>query len=49
MSRIWQAYVGHHATYYGMETRWPNAPFWARRTARRQIVGQQVRESRNLS
>ncbi len=35
MGRIWQAYVGHHATYYGMETRWPDAPFWARRSARR--------------
>jgi flavin-dependent dehydrogenase len=33
MSRIWQAYVGHHAIYYGMEARWPDAPFWARRTA----------------
>jgi flavin-dependent dehydrogenase len=33
MSRIWQAYLGHHAVYYGMETRWPDAPFWARRTA----------------
>ncbi|MDQ3287310.1 MAG: tryptophan 7-halogenase [Pseudomonadota bacterium] len=32
MSRIWQAYVGHHAMYYGMETRWTDAPFWARRT-----------------
>jgi flavin-dependent dehydrogenase len=31
ISRIWQAYVGHHATYYAMETRWPEAPFWARR------------------
>lgn len=31
MGRIWQAYVGHHRTYYGMETRWPDAPFWARR------------------
>lgn len=31
MSRIWQAYVGHHATYYAMETRWRDAPFWTRR------------------
>ncbi|MCY0095743.1 tryptophan 7-halogenase [Hoeflea ulvae] len=29
--RIWQAYAGHHATYYGMERRWPDAPFWQRR------------------
>lgn len=33
MSRIWQAYVGHHAMYYRMETRWPDAMFWMRRTA----------------
>ncbi len=33
MSRIWQAYIGHHATYYAMETRWRDAPFWARRTS----------------
>ena len=35
MMRIWRAYVGHHSTYYGMERRWPDAPFWARRTAHR--------------
>jgi len=29
--RIWQAYQAHHATYYGMERRWPEAPFWRRR------------------
>ncbi len=29
--RIWQAYAAHHATYYGMERRWPTAPFWRRR------------------
>ncbi|WP_035531464.1 tryptophan 7-halogenase, partial [Hoeflea sp. BAL378] len=29
--RIWQAYQAHHATYYGMERRWPDAPFWRRR------------------
>lgn len=33
MGRIWQAYVRHHAIYYGMETRWPDAPFWSRRAA----------------
>jgi len=32
ISRIWQAYVGHHAMYYGMETRWADAQFWRRRT-----------------
>lgn len=31
MSRIWRAYLGHHATYYAMEKRWLDAPFWARR------------------
>lgn len=39
MSRIWQAYLGHHAAYYGLETRWPDAPFWARRTAHEQAPG----------
>lgn len=33
ISRIWQAYVAHHASYYSMERRWRDAPFWARRTA----------------
>lgn len=31
MGQIWQAYLQHHATYYGMERRWPMAPFWQRR------------------
>jgi len=31
LARIWQAYLGHHGTYYGMERRWPTAPFWRRR------------------
>lgn len=35
LGRIWQAYVGHHATYYAMETRWPDAPFWSQRSGRR--------------
>lgn len=34
VGRVWQAYAGHHATYYGMEQRWPDAPFWRRRHAR---------------
>lgn len=38
MGQIWQAYVRHHATYYGMETRWPDAPFWSRRTGQRERV-----------
>lgn len=31
MGRIWRAYVDHHRIYYGMESRWPDAPFWTRR------------------
>lgn len=28
---VWDAYVAHRALYYGMERRWPRAPFWQRR------------------
>lgn len=28
---VWDAYVRHRALYYGMERRWPDAPFWRRR------------------
>lgn len=35
IGRIWRAYVAHHATYYAMEARWADAPFWARRLCRR--------------
>lgn len=38
MGRIWQAYVRHHAIYYGMEMRWPDAPFWSRRAGPREQV-----------
>lgn len=31
MARIWRAYLGHYATYYAMEDRWPTSPFWHRR------------------
>jgi flavin-dependent dehydrogenase len=31
LARIWQAYLRHHGTYYGMERRWPDAVFWHRR------------------
>lgn len=34
MGRIWQAYMRHHALYYGMEARWAEAPFWSRRPNR---------------
>jgi flavin-dependent dehydrogenase len=47
MGRIWQAYVGHHATYYGMETRWPDAPFWMRRTGGRSGAAAATTEPRD--
>jgi flavin-dependent dehydrogenase len=28
---VWEAYAFHRALYYGMERRWPDAPFWQRR------------------
>jgi hypothetical protein len=28
---VWDAYAAHRALYYGMERRWPAAPFWQRR------------------
>jgi flavin-dependent dehydrogenase len=28
---VWEAYQFHRALYYGMERRWPDAPFWRRR------------------
>lgn len=28
---VWEAYLFHRAVYYGMERRWPDAPFWRRR------------------
>lgn len=31
LAAVWRAYVDHHALYYGMERRWPDAPFWRRR------------------
>lgn len=31
MGQIWQAYLQHSATYYGMERRWEAEPFWQRR------------------
>ena len=31
IGRVWQAYAEHHATYYRMEQRWPDASFWHRR------------------
>ncbi len=32
LAAVWRAYVDHHALYYGMERRWPDAPFWRRRS-----------------
>lgn len=31
IGRIWRAYLAHYMTYYGMERRWPDTPFWHRR------------------
>ena len=31
LDSVWRAYAAHHALYYGMERRWPDAPFWKRR------------------
>lgn len=31
LDAVWDAYVAHRALYYGMERRWPGAPFWQRR------------------
>ena len=31
IASVWRAYVAHHTHYYGMERRWPDAPFWRRR------------------
>jgi flavin-dependent dehydrogenase len=28
---VWEAFEFHRALYYGMERRWPDAPFWRRR------------------
>ncbi len=28
---VWDTYLFHRAIYYGMERRWPDAPFWHRR------------------
>jgi flavin-dependent dehydrogenase len=28
---VWDGYLFHRAIYYGMERRWPDAPFWQRR------------------
>lgn len=34
MESIRREYLRHHRIYYGEERRWPDRPFWARRTAR---------------
>ena len=33
IGQIWQAYLGHMRMVYALERRWPEAPFWARRTS----------------
>ncbi|GGL00321.1 tryptophan 7-halogenase [Deinococcus radiotolerans] len=39
VGQIWQAYAQHHAVYYGLERRWPEAPFWQRRQVRAHPAG----------
>lgn len=31
LEAVWDGYRFHRAVYYGMERRWPDAPFWKRR------------------
>lgn len=33
IARVWRAYEDHLAAWYGMERRWPDSAFWARRYA----------------
>lgn len=33
IGQIWQAYAVHLRTYYALERRWLDAPFWRRRVA----------------
>lgn len=33
LENVWQAYRGHCHYFYGVERRWPEAPFWSRRQA----------------
>lgn len=39
LSRVRQTYVRHVAAWYGLEQRWPDAPFWARRRCSRSVMG----------
>ena len=34
LGRAWDTYLAEHIHYYSTETRWPDAPFWARRQTR---------------
>lgn len=43
LDRIRQAYVRHLAAWYGLERRWPDAPFWARRQTPANAVVQLAR------
>jgi flavin-dependent dehydrogenase len=40
---VWEAYQFHRALYYGMERRWPDAPFWRRRLDSDAIIARAAR------
>lgn len=42
---VWEAYLFHRALYYGMERRWPDAPFWRRRLGADAIIARANRQS----
>jgi len=41
---VWDAYLFHRALYYGMERRWPDAPFWRRRLGADAISARATRQ-----
>jgi flavin-dependent dehydrogenase len=45
---VWEAYEFHRALYYGMERRWPEAPFWRRRPGTDAISARAARQSAAL-
>jgi flavin-dependent dehydrogenase len=45
---VWEAYQFHRAVYYGMERRWPDAPFWRRRLGADAIGARAARQSAAL-
>ncbi|MEA3012009.1 MAG: hypothetical protein QOD42_554 [Sphingomonadales bacterium] len=45
---VWEAYQFHRALYYGMERRWPDAPFWRRRLGADAIHARAARQGAAL-